>query len=119
MTKLDTETKLQIIKDIVEGRKAENIEVIDLQGRTLIADYFVLASGTSNVHIKAIVDKVVEDMKKEHGVRAHRVEGYSEAKWVLVDFGDVVLHVLANEEREFYDLESLWRVAEEKLAARQ
>lgn len=118
MTNIDTETKLKLITEIVDGRKAENIEVIDLQGRTLIADYFILASGTSNVHIKAIVEKVIEEMK-DHGVRASRVEGLSEAKWVLLDYGDVVLHVLAQEEREFYDLESLWRATEEKLAARQ
>ena len=117
MAKLDTERKLQIVRNAIEDRKAETIDVLDLRERTLIADYFVLASGTSNVHIKGIVDKIIEDMKK-HGVRADRVEGYAEAKWVLVDYGDIVVHVMAPEEREFYDLESLWRATAERLAAR-
>lgn len=112
MTKPDTDQKLSIVKEAVDARKAENMEVLDLRGRTLVADYFILASGTSNVHIKAVADGVIEKMK-EHGLRADRVEGYAEAKWVLVDYGDVVLHVFAQEEREFYDLESLWRATEE------
>ena len=117
MTKLDTDRRLQIVKDAIDERKAENVEVIDLRDRTLIADYFVLASGTSNVHIKSVVDGVIEKMKKQ-GQKADRIEGYTEAKWVLVDYGDVVLHVFAPEEREFYDLESLWRATAEGRAAR-
>jgi ribosome-associated protein len=76
--------------------------------RTLIADYFVIASGTSNTHIKAITDGLVVE-GKQRGIRKDRVEGYSEARWVLVDYGDVVVHIMAPEEREFYDLESLWK----------
>lgn len=116
MTAIDTETKLETLKNAVEDRKAEGIDVLDLRGRTLVADYFVIASGTSNIHIRAIVDNVREKMKTK-GVRAERVEGYNEARWVLVDYGDVVLHVFAPEEREFYDLESLWRAIEEQRAA--
>ncbi|MEN6521516.1 MAG: ribosome silencing factor [Armatimonadota bacterium] len=117
MTNLETDKRLEIVRNAVVDQKAENVEVIDLRDRTIIADYFVLASGTSNVHIRAIVDKTLERMK-EQGQRADRVEGYSEAKWVLVDYGDVVLHVFAPEERDFYDLESLWRATEERLAAK-
>ncbi|MEN6371597.1 MAG: ribosome silencing factor [Armatimonadota bacterium] len=117
MTNLETDKRLEIVRNAVIDQKAENVEVIDLRDRTIIADYFVLASGTSNVHIRSIVDKTLERMK-EQGQRADRVEGYSEAKWVLVDYGDVVLHVFAPEEREFYDLESLWRATEERLAAK-
>lgn len=87
-----------------------------MRDKTLVADYFVLASGTSNIHIRAIVDNIVQKMKAE-GQRADRVEGYAEAKWVLVDYGDVVVHIFAPEEREFYDLETLWRATEEQRMA--
>jgi len=117
MAKLETEKKLDIVRNTVIDQKAVDVEVLDLRGMTLIADYFVVASGTSNIHIRSIVDKVIEKMK-EQGQRADRVEGYTEAKWVLVDYGDVVLHVFAPEEREFYGLESLWRATEERLAAK-
>lgn len=117
MTKLETEKRFEIIHNAVIDQKAVDVEALDLREMTLIADYFIVASGTSNIHIRSIVDKVVEKMK-EQGQRADRVEGYTEAKWVLVDYGDVVLHVFAPEEREFYDLESLWRATEERLAAK-
>ena len=84
------------------------MEVIGLHERTLIADYFIVCSGTSNIHIRSIADGLVIDGKKE-GIRKDGVEGYAEAKWVLVDYGDIVIHIFAPEEREFYDIESLWR----------
>lgn len=107
-TKIDTETKLNIVKRILNEKKAENIEVVDLRGRTLIADYFVVASGTSNTHIKAIADGLLTDGKQE-GLRKEHIEGYTQAKWVLVDYGDVIIHIFAPEEREYYDIESLWK----------
>jgi ribosome-associated protein len=82
--------------------------VIDVRGRTLLADYFVICSGTSNTHIKALADALVVDGKPE-GLHKDRMEGYSEARWVLVDYGDVVVHIFARQEREYYDIESLWR----------
>ncbi len=117
MTALDTDSKLDIVRNALVDRKAEETEVIDMRERTIVADYFVLASGTSNTHIRSIVDGVVEQMKAQ-GVRAARVEGYPEARWVLVDYGDVVLHVFAPEERKFYDLESLWRATAERRDAK-
>ena len=82
--------------------------MIDVRGRTLIADYFVICSGTSDTHIKALADALIVDGKAE-GIRKDRVEGYSEAHWVLIDYGDVVVHVFAPQEREYYDIESLWK----------
>ncbi len=82
--------------------------MIDVSDRTLVADYFVIASGNSNTHIKAITDGLVVD-GKQRGIRKDHVEGYSEARWVLVDYGDIVVHIMAPEEREYYDIESLWR----------
>ncbi len=99
----------------MEDKKALDISVMDLQGRTLIADYFVVCSGTSRVHIQAITDGIIEAMEKE-GLRCPRREGYSQARWVLLDYGDVVAHIFAQDEREYYGLESLWETTQEMLS---
>ena len=114
MTNIDTEQKLGIIKNILASKKAEDLEVIDLRDRTVISDYFVICSGTSNTHIKALADALAVDGKLE-GLQKDHVEGYAQAKWVLVDYGDVVVHIFAPEEREFYDIESLWKLTAAKL----
>ena len=87
------------------------MQTIDLRGRTLIADYFLLCTGTSRTHIHAIVDGVVSAMR-DRGMRCGQREGYTQARWVLLDYGDVVVHVFAEDERGFYDLEALWRDVE-------
>lgn len=113
MAKISTEEKLELVIEALDERKGEKTEVIDLRERTLIADYFVITSGTSNVHIKAIVDGISRKFKEKR-LKRPDVEGYSTARWVLVDFGDVVVHIFAPEEREFYDIESLWKQTEER-----
>lgn len=113
MNTMNTEEKLEIIHNAIIDRKAEDIEVIDLTEKSIMTDYFVLASGSSNVHIRAIVESVREKMKARK-ILAERVEGYSEARWVLLDYGDVVVHIFAPDEREYYDLESLWSATEER-----
>ena len=105
---IDTEIKLELVKKLLDEKKAVDVEVVDVRNRTLMADYFVVCSGTSNTHIKAITDGLLVDGKKE-GLQKLHAEGYAQAKWVLVDFGDVIVHIFAPEEREFYDIESLWR----------
>ncbi len=105
---IETEQKLEIIKVILAEKKADDVEVIDVQNRTLLADFFVVCSGTSNTHIKAVTDGLIID-GKARGVRKEHVEGYKEGRWVLVDYGDIVVHVFAKEEREDYDIESLWK----------
>lgn len=99
---------------MVAEKKAEDIEVIDLRNRTLIADYFVICSGNSNTHIKAIADGLLSDGRSE-GLKKEHVEGYAQATWILVDYGDVVVHIFAREERQYYDIESLWRATAAKL----
>lgn len=111
---INTEQKLELVKRLLDEKKAEDVEVIDLRNRTLIADYFVICSGNSNTHIKAIADGLLEDGRKE-GLKKQHVEGYAQAKWILVDYGDVVAHIFAKEEREYYDIESLWKATAAKL----
>jgi ribosome-associated protein len=91
-------------------KKALEMVVLDLREIASFTDYFLIMSGTNVRQVQAIADEVVERLKK-HGTKALRVEGYSTAEWVLVDYGDFILHVFENKARQFYDLERLWRDA--------
>ena len=87
--------------------KAEDTTSIDLRGKTTIADTMVVTSGRSNRHVGAVADRVLEDLRKA-GVRNLRVEGMPHCDWVLIDAGDVIVHVFRPEVREFYNLEKMW-----------
>jgi ribosome-associated protein len=104
---LTSEEKRDAIVAAAEDKKANYITALDLRGKTLIADFFIICSGTSNIHIRAIADGIVEALEKQ-GIRRHRIEGYSEAAWVLLDYGDVIVHIMSEEQRSFYGLETLW-----------
>src|SRR5690348_4895326 len=104
---MTTKQKLELIQAAVEEKKAVDIVTLDLEGKTLLADYFVIASGNSTPHIRSIVDGVIEKLKAQSLTKDH-VEGYQDAQWVLLDYGDIVVHVFNREIREFYDLEALW-----------
>jgi ribosome-associated protein len=92
----------------LDSAKAEDIVTIDLQGRTSIGDYMVIASGRSNRHVGAIADQLTEALK-EAGGRTARVEGMPQCDWVLVDIGDIVVHIFRPEVRDFYNLEKMWQ----------
>jgi len=97
--------------DALEGLKAKDIREIDVRGKTSIADLLVIASGTSARHVKSIADEVVKFAKRAD-VMPLGVEGEREAEWVLVDLGDVIVHVMLPRIREFYGLERLWTVGD-------
>lgn len=99
--------KVNQIVEFADSIKAEDIEVLDVSKKTSATEYFVICTGTSDVHIGAIVDRVVEKMT-EIKMKPIRVES-GKTGWELVDFGDVVLHVMREERRQFYDLETLWQ----------
>jgi ribosome-associated protein len=84
--------------------------LLDIREVASFSDYFVIASGTTNRQIQAIVE-AVEEAAEEHGVRPMGREGEADSGWVLMDYGDVIVHIFAPEERQFYDLEGLWRTA--------
>ena len=92
--------------------KAQDVQVLDVHSMTNITDVMVIASGTSNCHVKALAENVVEEVKKT-GIRPIGVEGEQEGDWVLVDLGDVIAHVMLPRAREFYSLEKLWSVVEQ------
>jgi ribosome-associated protein len=96
-------------------KKGEQFMEIDVAGRTIIADKFVIVTGRSKVQTRAIADSIAEKIK-EAGMRVGRLEGYTDGGWILIDLGDVVVHVFTPEQRAFYNLERLWAQASERQA---
>jgi ribosome-associated protein len=112
--KIKADSTAELRKTVIaalEELKAKDVREIDVRGKTSIADLLVIASGTSARHVKSIADEVVKFAKKA-GVMPLGVEGEQEAEWVLVDLGDVIVHVMLPRIREFYGLERLWTVGD-------
>jgi len=99
--------KVEIIKNALENKKATNIEILNVAEQTSLAEYFVVASCQSTVQVRACVDEVEEKMS-EAGFPVQHNEGYKGGSWILMDFGDVIVHVMQQETREFYSIERLW-----------
>jgi len=96
------------IAEIASDKKAIDIRVIDLRGIVSYTDFFVICSGNTDRQAKAIHDAIHKGLKDEHGLLPRRVEGVSEARWILMDYLDVVVHVFTPDTRDFYRLEALW-----------
>ena len=103
---------LEIVQKVLDDNKAEDVVVIDLEGKTSIANQMVVASGTSNRHVASIADKLMATLKKA-GFKA-TIEGEDKADWVLIDAFDVIVHLFRPEVREFYNLEKMWQAIAEK-----
>jgi len=106
---------VEIVRDAALDRKAENFTEIDISGRTIIADKFVIVTGRSRIQTRAIADSISEKIK-DAGLRVSRVEGYADGNWILLDLGTVVVHVFTPDQRTFYNLERLWAPAAERQA---
>ncbi len=104
---MDTQDKAHESGRLAVEKKAKDVILLDLSDLTDIADIFVIASGTSERHVKTISDSIEKGMKEE-GVKPLSVEGNEEGRWVIMDYGDVIVHVFLESLRELYDLESLW-----------
>jgi len=114
MTEIDANADVQVdIKAMalasLEDLKAQDIVVMDVKQKTTVTDWVIVASGTSSRHVKSIAQNVNVDAKKV-GLKPYGIEGDDTGEWVLVDLGDVVVHVMQKEVRKFYDLESLWKM---------
>ena len=107
---MEENPKLDLILDALDEKKAVDVLTLDVSRQTQMMDYLVVCTGTSNIHIRALADGVLEVMK-QHGIKGVRAEGYNEARWVLLDYGDIVLHIFSADDREFYRLEEFWRAA--------
>lgn len=110
---MDSLTLAKKIVTILDEKKGEDIRVIKISDLSVITDYFVIAGGTSNTHIKALADEVEYVLSKEEGKKPDRVEGYQTASWILIDYGTVIVHLFCGDTRDFYDLERLWADGEE------
>jgi ribosome-associated protein len=107
-TQMSGEQIAKAIAEFASDVKAIDIVELDLRGVVGYTDYFVVASGNTDRQVKAIHDRIHEGMKREHGMLPRRVEGIGEARWILMDYLDVVVHVMTPETRDFYRLEQLW-----------
>lgn len=107
MTEISQEKKLETIVRALDSKRAENIRVIEIGDLTIVADYFVIADGTSNTQTKALAEEV-EFKLSQLGTEPERTEGYQGATWIALDYGDIVVHVFYKETRDYYNLERLW-----------
>ncbi|HZG76545.1 MAG TPA: ribosome silencing factor [Paenibacillus sp.] len=98
---------LQLAVEAAEDKKAQNIVALDLTGISPVADYYVICHGNSDTQVQSITTEI-RKKSEEAGVRVRGVEGFDTARWVLLDIGDVVVHVFHREEREYYNIERLW-----------
>lgn len=92
----------------LEDKKGENIRIIDIREVSVLADYFIIASGSNANQVQAMTDNVEEILGKA-GYEPRQIEGYRSANWILMDYGDIIVHVFCREDRLFYDLERIWR----------
>ena len=106
-----------VVTNALSDMKALEIKVLDVRGLTDIADFMVIASGTSDRHVRSVAQRVVEKTK-EAGFRPHGVEGQQDSDWVLIDLNEMIVHVMLPRVREFYGLEKLWDMTTAKRAAR-
>ena len=104
---LSTEEKAALISQIAADKKAMDVVVLDMGDASSITDYFLICSGGSERQVQAIADAIDEQLKQS-GLASLGVEGYREGRWILMDYGDVIVHVFSQETRDFYDLERLW-----------
>lgn len=100
-----------IIERLLSEKKAKDIEIINLEGKTILADRFIIATGTSSTHIKSLAGEIELTLKNQYDRLPDHIEGYQAGRWILMDYDDVVVHLFRAEDRDFYNLEKLWRSA--------
>lgn len=103
--------ELKIIVKALDDKRATDIDVLDISGLTSLGDYFIICTCSSGVQVRACSDEV-EEKAKENGFPPKHIEGYRGGNWILMDFGDTIVHIMERETREFYSLERLWDDAE-------
>lgn len=97
------------VVEVLESKKGIDVNAIKVDKVTILADYFIICSGTSSTHVKGMADEVEFRLKEEFDISYSHIEGYDTARWILMDYGDVIVHIFHEEEREFYNIERLWQ----------
>jgi ribosome-associated protein len=105
---MDSKKLAELCREFADNKKAENVVILDVRDLSSVTDYFVIASGTSEPHLRAIVEEITDNLRDAHDLRATRRDGSVQGAWVVMDFFDVIVHVMRTDVRERYDLESLW-----------
>lgn len=105
---MDSKKLALLCRDLAENRKAEEVVILDVRDLSSVTDYFVIATGTSEPHLRAIVDEITDKLRFEHELRPRAVDGALQTAWVVLDYFDVIVHVMRQDVRERYDLETLW-----------
>jgi len=105
---MDSKKLAQLCRDFADNKKAKNILVLDVRKLSSVTDYFVIATGTSQPHLRAIVEEINSNLRDDHDLRPARAEGATGGNWVVMDYFDVIVHVMHTETRARYDLEGLW-----------
>ena len=105
---MDSRKLALLCRELAENKKAEEIVILDLRELSSVTDYFVIASGTSEPHLRAIVEEITEKLRDQHQLRPRAIDGTFQAAWVVLDYFDVIIHVMRQDVRERYDLETLW-----------
>lgn len=105
---MDSRKLALLCRKLADQKKAENIVVLDVREISSITDYFVLASGTSEPHLRAIAEQISDGLREDHGLRPRAVDGTPQAAWLVLDYFDVIVHLMRAEARSRYDLEGLW-----------
>lgn len=108
---LESKEKALELARVALDKKAKNVLVLDLKGLTIIADYFVICSGESTTHVRAIAESIKEKAERA-GIRPLGIEGLTNSHWVLIDYGDVMIHIFEEGTRSFYEIEKLWMDAQ-------
>jgi ribosome-associated protein len=105
---MDSRKFALLCRELADNRKAEDIVILDVRELSSVTDYFVIASGTSEPHLRAIVDEVIDELREEHDLRPRALDGALQTGWIVLDYFDVIVHVMRRDVREKYDLETLW-----------
>lgn len=105
---MDSKKLALLCRDLADNKKGEQLVVLDVRKLSSVTDYFVLASGTSSPHLRAIVDEIEDKLRKDHELRPRATDGNKTGDWVVLDYFDVIVHVMRSDVRTRYDLEGLW-----------
>jgi ribosome-associated protein len=105
---MDSRKLALLCRELADNKKAENIVILDVRDLSSVTDYFVIASGTSEPHLRAIVEEIRDQLRDRHQLRPRAVDGTLQAAWIVLDYFDVIVHLMRQDLRERYDLETLW-----------
>ena len=105
---MDSRKLALLCRQLADNKKADDIVILDVRQLSSVTDYFVIASGTSEPHLRAILDEITDQLREEHALRPRAIDGTLQAAWIVLDFFDVIVHLMRQDVRERYDLETLW-----------